>query len=135
MDRFIQDAAQTPDLLVLFYSLYSLVLAPFRDGEERQVPESGSDQTLSRENAQDAEGTRHPSYPQSGWCYMMRMRNLNLPEKLPQAPPARCWPRPGTCWGAAPQRRPRPRPGCSGTGADAGRCVRSGRLLAPPAYV
>lgn len=48
MDGFSQDAAQTPDLLVLFYFLYSLVLAPFLDGEERQVPESGNGQTLGR---------------------------------------------------------------------------------------
>lgn len=51
MDGFIQDAAQTPDLLVLFNFFYSLFLAPFPDGEERQVPESGSDQTLSGENS------------------------------------------------------------------------------------
>lgn len=45
VDGFIQDAAQTPDLLVLFNFLYSLVSDPSRDGEERQVPESSSDQT------------------------------------------------------------------------------------------
>lgn len=43
--QFFQDAAQTPDLRVLLNFLYSLVLAPFWDGEERQVPESGSGQS------------------------------------------------------------------------------------------
>lgn len=52
MDGFTQDAAQTPDLLVLYYFLYSLVLVPFRDGEERQLPESSGDQTLSGEKYQ-----------------------------------------------------------------------------------
>ena len=63
MDGIIQDAAQTPDLLVLFNFFYSLVLAPFRHGEGRQVPESGSDQTLSGENSKDAEGTGSTSVP------------------------------------------------------------------------
>lgn len=60
MDGLTQDAAQTPDLLVLFYFLYSLVLAPFLHGEERQVPESGSDQTLGRKTPRMRKGPGIP---------------------------------------------------------------------------
>lgn len=123
MDGSTQDAAQTPDLLVLLYFLYSHVLAPFRDGEERQVPESSSDQTLSGENTKDAEGTQHPFSPRCGWYYIIRMRNSSLSEKLTQTPPAAFRATPRYVLGRSTAARPPPS------------APRPPRLLSAPAYV
>lgn len=60
MDGFIQDAAQTPDLLVLFNFFYSHVSAPLRDGEERQVPESSTDQIDPRRGKEQGCGEDRP---------------------------------------------------------------------------
>ena len=93
---------RSPRITYVLYTL--LVLAPFREGEERQVPESGSDQTLIRKNTKDAEGTWHPFSPRCRW-YCLRVRNLSRQQKLESRPP-RCRPRPDTCLAAAPQPGP-----------------------------
>jgi hypothetical protein len=105
---FIQVAAQTPDLHVLFNFLYSLVLAAFRDGEE--------DRCLSAAMGKPAAGARGrgpaPLLLPAPRCYMMSMRKPSHQETSPGTAPRAAGHAPVRARRSIPARpRPRPWPG------------------------
>lgn len=136
MDGFIQDAAQTPDLLVLFNFFYSLDSIPGRRGKRGAWEWQRSD--LCGENTKDAEGTGYPPSLVPGLLHDEDAKRA-CGRNFPKPRPPRCRSRPGTCWGATPQPRPPPPPSAPrppGWVPERGCrvwCV--GRPLGAPAYV